>query len=147
MLGCVLCARAEHQTASSSNAIGFAVVASARPGVAAGEVFIPGLSESSGDDVEEGEVRDSEAPAPRAATLAGAAAGSISIGHAHCLDGSCGYASRGAAGTYRLPTKDVFGEARLRAFSGPKIAPVMVSSARYMWSSSRVVGCKQRRSR
>ena len=35
------------------------------------EVFIPGLSESSGDDVEEGEVRD-VAPAARAATLAGA---------------------------------------------------------------------------
>jgi len=34
-------------------------------------VFIPGLSESSGDDVEEGEVRDNEAPAARAATLAG----------------------------------------------------------------------------
>ena len=43
-----------------------------RPGVAVGEAFIPGLSDSSGDDVEEGEVRDAAPAAARTATLAGA---------------------------------------------------------------------------
>ncbi len=40
---------------------------------AGGEVFIPGLSDSSGDDVEEGEVRGEAPPAAaaKATTLAG----------------------------------------------------------------------------